>query len=235
MSYILDALKKSEEKRGKMPLPVQQPAFAPEHAYRKRRFGLSIILLMAALLIGWCIAQWQQEPNQKHASATASIAVKEVSRQDIVEKNRPATAEVKTVEPLLVTETLAPSTAVDRPAPVIDVEEQQPVFRPVTPASPVRDIHAVRVSDDAGHTEAAANVAIQSLHDLPIAVQQSMPEIKIEGHIYDIDPHARMVIINGLVRKEKHSIGSGLRLQEITSDGVIINYKGDLFHIGVFD
>jgi len=62
-----------------------------------------------------------------------------------------------------------------------------------------------------------------------------MPEIKIEGHIYDIDPHARMVIINGLVRKEKHSIGSDMLLQEITSDGVIINYKGDLFHIGVFD
>jgi len=236
MSYILDALKKSEQQRGTLDRPVSRPALISGNDNRKRHFGFSIIFVMAALLAGWFIAQWQQGPDKQKIESAAPISFKEVSvKQHSVDISQSETVESKSVEPIVVAQTMQPPAIADSRAPVIHVEEQPPVFTSVSPASPVSDMHAVPVSEGDVYSEIAANRAIRSLHELPIAVQQSMPEIKIEGHIYDVDPHARMVIINGKVRKEKHIIASGVMLKEITPDGVIISYQGDLFHIGVFD
>jgi len=237
MSYILDALKKSEEKRGTLHVPVNRPAFTPENEYRKRRFGLSLMFIVAALVAGWFIAQWQQDTDRQDVQSVVTPAsVKEVSvKQHIAEKNRPETFESEIVEPLLATQAMQSPSMPESSTPVIHVEEERPVFTPVTPVSPVAGMDAVPISGDDARLKTTSNTAVQSLYELPMAIQQSIPDIKIEGHIYDVDPHARMVIINGKVRKEKHTVGSGMTLQEITQDGVIINYQGRLFHVGVFD
>jgi len=55
--------------------------------------------------------------------------------------------------------------------------------------------------------------------DLPVHIQQALPPIRIEGHIYDANPSARMVIINGHVRREGQQLEGGLRLEGITETG----------------
>jgi general secretion pathway protein B len=75
----------------------------------------------------------------------------------------------------------------------------------------------------------------RSIFELSPAEQRSMPKITIEGHIYDADSQVRMVIINGKVRKENQFVSDGLMLQKITPDGVILDYRGKVFHLGVFD
>ncbi len=241
MSYILDALKKSEEKRGTLHVPLNRPAYAPKNAYRQRRFGLSIMFIVAALVAGWFIAQWQLGPDRQAVQGATPASVNEVSvKQHKTEKNRAEmfeldSVEQKAVDPLLATETMQSSSIPENSTPVMRVEEQQSVFRPVTPASPAGEMNSVPISGDDAHLNATSNRAVQPLHALPMAVQHAISDIKIEGHIYDADPHARMVIINGKVRKEKQTVGSGMTLQEITPDGVIINYQSRVFHIGVFD
>jgi len=234
MSYILDALKKSEEKRGRLHVPEKRPAFIPESEYRKRRFGLSLMFLLAALAAGWFIAQWQQDPDRQGVQGATPASVKEVSvKQHKTERSQPEMFESEAGDPLLAIETMQSSSMSENSAPVIHVEEQQTVFTPVSPASPVGGMNTV--SGEESNLNATSNTVVQSLHELPMAVQQSIPGIKIEGHIYDADPHARMVIINGKVRKEKQTVGSGMTLQEITPSGVIISYQSRVFHLGVFD
>jgi len=111
-----------------------------------------------------------------------------------------------------------------------------PVFQPITPTSPVsRGMSEFPESGNDISQAASANAGIGSLSELPVSVQRSLPAINIEGHIYDDNPATRMVIVNGKIRREKQTIGNGLRLEEITPDGVILSYQGNVFHLGVFE
>ncbi len=248
MSYILDALKKSEEKRGTPNVPVDRPVSAPASEYGKRRFSLSIMFIVAALVAGWSIAQWQA-PDEKYvpdiqtAAPAANTVVPLKTGKIEPEKNKPEMFEPEAIEPEVIepennqleTPFRLKSRKPERSSPVIHVEENRPVFRTVTPDSPVDGINSISPTNDVEDLTLSGNRTIQSRHELPIEVQQSIPDIKIEGHIYDVDPLARMVIINGKVRKEHQSISSGLSVQEVTADGVILNYQDTMFHMGVFD
>jgi len=71
--------------------------------------------------------------------------------------------------------------------------------------------------------------------DLPINEQNNLPGLKIEAHIYDDAPAARMVIINGHMLREGQSIDDGLVLEAITEKGIVLNHQGTRFRMGVFD
>lgn len=69
---------------------------------------------------------------------------------------------------------------------------------------------------------------------LPASVQQDIPEIRISAHVYSKKPASRLVSINGRVMREGHTLPPGLKLDEITPDGVIFSYSGYRFYVGVF-
>jgi len=237
MSYVLDALKKSEQERRALQRPSNHPALKPGRVVKSHRFGVSLILIITALIVGWWGAQWQDPDSYLsediHPPSISASAVVEVKNQ------LEFPAEMQSAQELSVSTTASRQVSVNSPVsvtekpPVILVEEEAPVFTLVTPASPVSN--AYPQTSDAEAITVPANIVIPSLHELKISEQQSIPTVKIEGHIYDVEPAARMVIINGKVRKEKHTIVSGLLLQEITPDGVIMNYQGRVFQMGVFD
>jgi len=133
-----------------------------------------------------------------------------------------------------------------QPRPAIQAATDQPpastksdapvVFKPVTPSSPFSRAVAPLpdLSDETGQAS-PADANISSRHDLPLSMQKSLPNIKIDGHIYDENPSGRMVIINGAVYREKQAIPGGLTLEEITPDGVILSYHQQAFHLGIFE
>jgi len=82
---------------------------------------------------------------------------------------------------------------------------------------------------------AVADMQIPNRTDLPLEKQHALPEIVIAGHIYDESPSARMVVINGKVRREKQRFGDGLILEEITAKGITLSHHGTIFRMGVFD
>ncbi len=258
MSYVLDALKKSEQERRALHPRSNQAVPAPMRASKSRRFGFPLILIVVALIAGWWVAQWQnidtsQSPEATYVGSSAVTSVmKERSLLGTIQNKEAQELSPQQIEstqlmpdqqagitksgiPVLTNHPNALSTALpevlSKKMPVIQIAEEAPVFTLVTPASSVNSTYSVgRQSGDAEQQP-----TIQSLHELTSAEQQSIPAIKIDGHIYDVNPKSRMVIINGKVRKEKQSISSGLSLQEITPDGVILNYQGRAIHIGVFD
>lgn len=64
---------------------------------------------------------------------------------------------------------------------------------------------------------------------LPARVQKALPELNFTVHIYSAKPASRLVKINGMKLREGDQISSGLKLKEITQDGVILTYNNRQF------
>jgi general secretion pathway protein B len=82
--------------------------------------------------------------------------------------------------------------------------------------------------------QSASKQALLREYELPPAIQQEIPKITISAHFYDADPSASIVSIRGNVMHEGQEVAAGLKLERITPEGVILNYKYYRFYRPVF-
>ena len=71
------------------------------------------------------------------------------------------------------------------------------------------------------------------LAELPIALQQELPPMTISVHAYSARPSDRMVGINNRMLREGEFVAPGLKLEQITPEGMVLGYKGYSFRRGV--
>ncbi len=69
--------------------------------------------------------------------------------------------------------------------------------------------------------------------ELPVAIQQELPPMSVSVHAYSGKPAERLVDINGHLLHEGEDVAPGLRLEQITPEGMILSYKGYTFSRGV--
>jgi general secretion pathway protein B len=69
--------------------------------------------------------------------------------------------------------------------------------------------------------------------ELPLQIQQEIPAVTVQLHSYSGNPSERLVYINSIRLREGESLMSGLRLEQITPDGMIFSYKGYRFKRGI--
>ena len=203
MSYILDALKKSDQQRQRGATPTLPTAHATVSASRQSFTGyyiaLAVVLLCAGIAIGW-LHPWQaEEPGHAAAVATQPSITERIPRPAPV-----ATVEMPAQHPPVVS-----------PVPVVS---PAPVNLPMQTANPV---------------ETAPEQKVTSLDELPAAIQQELPDMKIQLHSYSNKPANSIVSINSRMLKEGDTVAPGLRLEQITADGVILGYKGYRFQRGI--
>ncbi|MFZ2163569.1 MAG: general secretion pathway protein GspB [Sideroxyarcus sp.] len=205
MSYILDALKKSDQQRqrGATPtLPSSQAAVAaPRHSSSVIYGVLAAILLCAGIAIGW-LRPWQTEQPAHAAEAFAA---------------RPAISNQAAPTPRPVQPAMAEKPEQKLPEP--NLAPAAPVFSPREPASPV----------NADREQKAPPFA-----ELPVAIQQEIPDMKVQLHSYSNKSVNSIVSINSRMLREGDSLAPGLRLEQITPDGVILSYKGYRFQHGIY-
>jgi general secretion pathway protein B len=68
---------------------------------------------------------------------------------------------------------------------------------------------------------------------LPLALQQELPPLTISVHAYSGRPGDRLVGINNRMLREGDSVAPGLKLEQITPEGMVFGYKGYSFRRGV--
>jgi general secretion pathway protein B len=81
--------------------------------------------------------------------------------------------------------------------------------------------------------DAAGVPTVISMAELPPSVRQELPAMTISVHAYSDNPAARLVGINNRILREGDSVVTGLKLEQITPDGMIFGYKGYRFSRGV--
>jgi len=222
MSYILDALKKSEQKRRQGAVPDLLTVHDRPASETGKRVWWPY-LLSGALLLG-------------AAMVTAGLYR---AHQDI---------SYKAPVPMQATPPQYPQTALPTASPVqahatagLAQPVQTETSSPAAVRMPDREADMKVVDKPASEAliqhrevQSASKQAVLREYELPPAIQQEIPKINISAHFYDSDPSARIVSIHGNVIHEGQDVAAGLRLERITPDGVILNYRDYRFYRPAF-
>ena len=266
MSYILDALRKSDQQRqrGAAPtlLAVQTTAAAPKQPALLAYGLLAVGLVGAGVMIGW-LRPWQTE----HAAPDTPVSLTAKPLESTPRESEPALSAVApqpAVPELQTTQAEpAPSEMAPRPkpqrkwktatqpaqaAPAPSELAQQPKPDLNAQAKPESD-RPPRAADAAAPGRAAAPAperpvdntaavaasgqAVLSLAELPPQIREALPAMTISVHGYSEKPAARLVGINYRILREGDYVVPGLKLEQITPDGMIFSYNGYRFRRGV--
>jgi general secretion pathway protein B len=211
MSFILDALKKSEAQRQRSDAPtLYEVKLAPPRqgvpVWLLVLGGLLIInigVLSVVLLRGNHSAAPQAEANGGGASASVTPTPAAVSPA-------PAVANPPAGPPALPATSNSATVAGDRGA------DDTPAVEPA-PASPVAT--GANSGDVPTYDQAAS------------APGANLPELKLDLHAYAANREDRFVFLNMVKLKEGQTSPAGVRVESITPDGAILSWQGSRFFL----
>jgi general secretion pathway protein B len=245
MSFILDALKKSEQERErqKQPTVVEIP-----YGQRNRRQPLWLMIVVGLLLLNCVLLllMWWRSSNTPAAatptvttaapvSAASSSVNQSVAR--VITPSRPADVrplEAEASEPEALDETA--TTLADESLPA-----GPPLVRPTTgldraiaqqeaQANSAKLESLVR-STVGGGTNPTRTTAdnIPTLESLGGSGTLALPPLRLDVHVYSAVATERFAFINSHKYQEGQVLSEGPTLEKITQDGVILNYRGQRF------
>lgn len=234
MSYILDALRKSEAERrqGKVPDLGQQVQLI--HKPRKKSVSAAVWVAIALIINAAVLVVIFRPGSMTVVGNEADVPVAD-QNVDIIEPETPAESmqsgsEAQTSDRVPETdsaETLSvPS--VDEPVDAIaESGEAEPRLRPTVIVPNRTVVEPVPAQPD---QEMAGRVP--HLVELPLPFQKSIPDLIFNSHIYSSEPTARRVMINNQYMRAGDSF-SGIRVERITEEGVVLSKNGRQFRVGV--
>ena len=245
MSYILDAIKKSDQQRQRGVAPTLltvQAAAAYQGSRFPRNAAIVAVLLCVVIVVGW-LRPWQSdrsvtaaEPLATHTSAPGSHAAAPAPTPQPSQMTG-------ALEPVPVTQSSMPSgrsvpqsgdaAMQGEPPPIAHTEPRATLAPADTVVPQATAIPSAEKKELAGPADAGPEKRVVALNELPPALQQEIPNISISFHVYSSKPRDRRVMINGEMVGQGEQLASGLSLEEITPDGVIFGYKGYRFRRGV--
>jgi general secretion pathway protein B len=222
MSFILDALKKSEIERQRQSTPglMDTPA-----ALRRGGFPLWAILLGALLAINVVVLIVMLIRNGAPAAAPAAAAP---ARHDTVTAAEQKPAADEHFSPLSREPVYAP----EIPLPSSDESAPSKSAAAALPAGPLAQRtappHAIQRPDPVLVDEDAKdnNEVLPSINEMNLTGSQALPEMHLDVHVYATKPAERFVYINMRKYHEGNTLQEGPVLERIRRDGVVLNYQG---------
>lgn len=73
---------------------------------------------------------------------------------------------------------------------------------------------------------------IVTLRELPEQIQREIPPLSVSGYIYAGNKADRSVLVNKRLLREGDEVAPGLKLEQMTPDGMVLNYKGYRYRAG---
>ncbi|MGK5077875.1 general secretion pathway protein GspB [Janthinobacterium sp. HLX7-2] len=219
MSYILEALKKSQAERQLGELPsihapqVQLQGSAAASTAQRAPVWLALggmSVAVAAALLWW--QPWQvatPTPAPAPAPAVAPAAVVAVAAAPLALPPAPVatlvTAPVAAPAPRAASAPMPEPKRVAPPAPGVAA----------APAAPVP----------------AVDESVPGMRDLPEPIQRQIPPIAIGGYIYSKNPSDRLLLIDKVLRHEGEELAPGLVLEKLQPKAAIFSFKGYRYRV----
>ena len=223
MSYILDALKKSDQERQQGTSPNLHSTHGPiipqrrnsSSIFKRQPFLLvsgGVVLLCAFL--GIFFFQHHRFFPEQDSTKTSGAAL------------LPTVPQTPTTAPLTQPSSLGTEVNKTSSQKVAVIEKNKVALSthgdestPDRPAS---------VAAKAAQTSVPL---LPLLEDLPGALQAKIPDLKFAGHTYSKKPSQRIIIINGKILREGDMIAPSTFLKEITWEGVTIESNSVRFRV----
>lgn len=205
MSFILDALKKSDRKRQVEPAPNLDAVHevAPPKRTTRRPLVTGLVLLVVLLNAGFLFWFAGRGPEQ-----TAEIrfgAQRRTAPAAVIPPEERSIAAEKTEK------------SVKSPLPKIAESQTK------TSSTGQRSTTAFNSAE-------GSRGLIYAIDELPGAIRGSLPELHMSLHAYSKeDAAASLVRINNLIMREGTLLAEKFLLEEITADGAVFSYQGYRF------
>ena len=235
MSFILDALKKSETDRQRQVSPAlfEVKVAAPRRKFPMWAVALGVLLLVNMAVLAWVLLRRSDAPGAPVAAASATVpanapanpAPANGAQSGMVTVQIPVGSSVTVGQNAPAGAAVAPNgtpALTDEPL----LESQEPA---VPPDYDARDYRPAITPEQAGAIAAARRNGSLPSRDEVLAQGNQLPDLRLDLHVYDPDPAARFVFLNMRKLREGETLPEGVRVEQITSTGVELTYRGKRF------
>ncbi len=235
MSFILDALKKSESDRQRQNGPA---LFEVKVAPRRTRLPLWAIAIALLLTVNVAVVAWMLLRRPSHtepaavAAAPAAIATPAPASAPPSPPAAPppqvasSTAPAGAAAPGVAPPSAAPAGAIDSnppPAPTAaaskdggeNAEDLAPAAEPGAPLG--------------SHVRRGTVDGVPLYQDWATTPGTHVPQLRLDLHVYAAHPQERFVMINMKKLREGDSLPEGVRVESITPEGAVLSYNGSRF------
>lgn len=231
MSFILDALKKSESDRQRQSGPA---LFEVKVTPPKPRFPYWALALAALLVINIVVGAWVflRRPPEAAPAPTAAMPASAAS-QTPAQIRAPASLAPPAAAPSTAPAAAAAGpparTAEARPEPVLSDAASKDA--PLNPDDYEPAGAAPRPAQErqAGRVHAGTESGLKRYADAASTPESHMPAVRVDLHVYATKPEERFVLLNMHRLHEGESLPEGVRVESITPEGVVVSYQGARF------
>jgi len=225
VSFILDALKKSELERQRQSIPglVDSGVMVPRPRLPIWAIALGVLLAVNLVVLLFVLAR-----GWFHGSHTP-VAALPTPAAPVVQAQRGA-------------------------APTPDTQshfspmDSQPQYAPEIPVAPAPEVPASPRSDSAGSSvprsirradpllsdegtkssdySAENDEVLPTINEISLSGAQTLPELHLDVHVFATRPADRFVYVNMRKYHEGATLEEGPTVEHIRRDGVVLNYQG---------
>lgn len=237
MSFILNALRKSEQERQALqPETVNDRILLPQPQQHPGKTAKFVVFLIVAnvLVIGgfvWFIRNDLMSTPDKTPSISKSLPAQETPLESKSQAETPAPKpDASSIAELIDGQKPEPAPLPLKPViakkPPVDTIKQPTTASKSTP--PIQT--AVNVQPAPSETIPIKN-DLFFLNELPSDFRQTVPKFTINVFVYSQQPEDRWVMIDMVKYKPGQQIKDALLLQEIRPDSLIVVYQNRTFQI----
>jgi len=235
MSFILDALKKSESDRQRQSGPslFEVKVAPPRRTLPIWAVAIAVLLGINVIVVSWMLLRrpTEQQPASTHAPAARTAAAP--AAQAGSDRIAPAAVPRASAPGAdVVSERTPPAAArppesAPPPAPATDAASDQSSAQQPTMISPSDYAPAV---EPAAQGSAASRGAMDALPLYQqIVTSEGLPALHLDLHVFAPRPQDRFVMINMHRLQEGDALPDGVRVELIRPDGVVLSYHGTRF------
>lgn len=239
MSFILDALKKSESDRQRQSGPA---LFEVKVAPRRPGLPAWALAIGVLFVVNLGIVLWillrKPAPSPPAARLLAALPAAAGGTPAMAAVPAPSERVGATVPAATTTATSAATTAATPAAPATAPAAGAPeAATPVPPAAADQGVPGGANPDDYAPASDAAggsgHVTRGTASGVPLytqaAVATQLPQLRLDLHAYAVRPQDRWVIINMHKLHEGDSLPEGVRVESITPEGAVLSFQGSRF------
>jgi general secretion pathway protein B len=250
MSFILDALKKSESDRQRQASPAlfEVKVAAPRRSFPLWAAALGVLLGINMLVLGWLVLRRQDAPAPAPVAAAAAAPAAQPATMATLPTATAGGAQRGTLmvpttvyvpAQVEMPEAAAASAAQPAPQPGVTGPGSTPPLaeeprlqeheQAVPPDYDQRDYRPAITPAQAGAIAAARRNGELPSRDDVVAQGSQVPDLRLDLHVYDANPANRFVFINMRKLKEGETLPEGVRVEQITATGVELSFHGKRF------
>jgi len=227
MSFILDALKKSESERHRQSGPVLMDVriAAPRRRIPPWAWVIAAVLVVNLAVLAWVL--WLSPAHRGEVVAPAVVATTTPPAAPTAALPAapapapgasPATTEL---DPPAVTATATPPASTLALPGAAQFPAQAPAPQP-SQAAPLVLVPGTQ------------NIDVSTLPKVAdmVASGIALPEMQLSWHVYDAAPQSRYVLLNGARLREGEATADGVRIVAIAPTGVVVEWRGRRMFLG---